>query len=103
MSGPPRITLDEFDGTHGFVKTKAFVNYHLDIAHHEPYQKVMLGNNKECDTQLPCVVFNEDIHLEKGHGYWFGGFDNEWEDGGEIQLKLHPNSWANEFYDPDDS
>jgi len=27
MSSPPFLHIDEFDGTNGFIKTKAFVNY----------------------------------------------------------------------------
>jgi len=101
MSGPPFIHIDEFDGTHKFVRTKAFVNYSIDLYSHEPYQKVMLGNRDRGSVQLPCVVFNGDISLEEGCGYMFGGFDNQWDDGEEIQLKLAKGSWVNKFYDPD--
>jgi len=60
----------------------------------------MLSDSDRGDVQRPCVVFNDDITLEEGCGYRFGGFDNQWDDGEEIQLKLHKRSWANKFYDP---
>ena len=101
MSSPPFIHIDEFNGADRFVTTKAFVNYTIDLRSHEPHQKVMLGDSDRGDVQRPCVVFNDEITLEEGCGYRFGGFDNQWDDGEEIQLKLHKRSWANKFYDPD--
>lgn len=102
MSGPPFIHIDEFDGTNGYVKTIAFVNYTIDLCSHEPHQKVMLGNGDRGDVERPCVVFNDDITLDEGCGYVFGGYDNEWEEGEEIQLKLLNNGWVRKIYDPDD-
>lgn len=101
MSGPPFVTLDEFDGSQGFVKTKGFVNWEIDLRSHKPRQKVMLGDN-EVGTMRPCVVYAEDIHLEKGCGYTFGGIDRVYEPGEEIQLYLSENSWADKFYDPNE-
>lgn len=102
MSSPPFIHIDEFDGTHGFVKTKAFVNYTIDLRSHTPQQKVVLGNADRGDAERPCVVFNDEITLKKGCGYMFGGFDNQWDDGEEIQLKLAQGAWIQKFYDPSD-
>lgn len=102
MSSPPFIHIDEFDGTHGFVKTKAFVNYTIDLRSHTPQQKVVLGNADRGDAERPCVVFNDEITLNEGCGYMFGGFDNQWDDGEEIQLKLAQGAWIQKFYDPSD-
>jgi hypothetical protein len=102
MSSPPFLHIDEFDGTDRFVRTRAFVNYTIDLNSHTPNQKVMLGNRGRGDIQIPCVVFNAHITLEEGCGYEFGGLDNQWDAGEEIQLKLHKRSWANKFYDPND-
>ena len=101
MSNPPFIHIDEFDGTNGYVKTKAFVNYTIDLDSHEPHQKVVLGNSDRGDVERPCVVFNDDITLDEGCGYVFGGYDNEWDDGEEVQLKLLDNGWVRKIYDPD--
>lgn len=101
MSGPPFIHIDEFDGTHGYVKTRAFVNYTIELRSHEPHQKVVLGNSDRGDVERPCVVFNDDITLDEGCGYVFGGFDNQWDDGEEIQLKLSEGAWIRKIYDPD--
>lgn len=50
MSSPPFLHIDEFDGTNGFVMTRAFVNYTLDHKSHLPHQKVMLGNSNHGDV-----------------------------------------------------
>lgn len=47
-------------------------------------------------------MFNDDITLDEGCGYVFGGFDNQWDDGEEIQLKLSQGAWIRKIYDPDD-
>jgi len=100
MSQPPFIPLDEFDGTHGYVKTRGFVNYEVDLDSHLPRQKVVLGDSSLGKVERPCVVYAENISLEPGCGYYFGGFDNEWVDGSEIQLCLRECGWASKFYDP---
>ncbi|ELZ43407.1 hypothetical protein C464_16812 [Halorubrum coriense DSM 10284] len=102
MSNPPFLHIDELDGTNGFIKTKAFVNYTIDLSSHTPHQKVMLGNSDRGDVERPCVVFNDDITLDEGCGYVFGGFDNKWDDGEEIQLKLSEGAWIRKIHDPDD-
>lgn len=100
MSGPPFITIDEFDGTQGYVKTKGFVNRIIDLPCHQPRQKVVLGDSSLGDVQRPCVVYADDISLEKGCGYVFGGIDYAYEDSDEIQLCLGDSGWASKFYDP---
>lgn len=55
-----------------------------------------------CDVQRPCVVFNDETTLDEGCGYVFGGFDNQWDDGEEIQLKLSQGAWVRKIYDPND-
>ena len=103
MSSIPFISIDEFDGTNGYVKTKAFVNREIDLSAHKPRQKVLLGDSEVGDVQRPCVVYADDITLEQGCGYIFGGIDYEWEDGEEIQLCLGDSGWARKFYDPSES
>ncbi|NHN41829.1 hypothetical protein G9C85_09325 [Halorubellus sp. JP-L1] len=103
MSDIPTIGIDEFDGTHGYVNTKAFVNYEIDIDAFQPRQKVMLGDSELGDVQRPCVVYSDDITLEEGCGYRFGGIDYAWDDGEEIQLCLGDNGWVDKFYDPRES
>jgi hypothetical protein len=103
MSDIPFISIDEFDGTNGFVKTKAFVNWEVDLNAHQPRQKVVLGDSEAGDVTLPCVVYTGDIDLEPGCGYYFGGVDYEWESGEQIQLCLGTNSWATKFHDPAES
>lgn len=102
MSGPPFVTIDEFDGTQGYVKTKGFVNYEVDLRSHKPRQKVMLGDSEVGDVQRPCVVYTEDIDLEEGCGYYFGGVDYAYEKAEEIQLVLGSSGWANKIYDPNE-
>lgn len=103
MSRPEFITLDEFDGTHGYVQTKGFVNWIIDLPCHKPRQKVILGDSSLGDVKRPCVVASDDIYLEKGCGYRFGGVDYVYEDREEIQLYLGDSGWARKFYDPAES
>jgi len=102
MSSTPFISIDEFDGTNGVVKTKAFVNWEVDLNAHQPRQKVVLGDSEVGDVTLPCIVCTDSIDLEPGCGYYFGGVDYEWEAGEEIQLRLGDNSWATKFHDPNE-
>jgi hypothetical protein len=103
MSSIEFITIDEFDGTHGYVKTKGFVDRVIDLPCHKPRQKVVLGDSSLGDVERPCVVYAEDISLKKGCGYVFGGIDYVYENGEEIQLCLGDSGWANKFYDPAES
>lgn len=88
LTGPPYVPIDEFDGTNGFVKTRAFVNYTVNLRTHEPRQKVVLGNSELGDVRRPCVVYTDAFTLEKGCGYDFGGIDRVYEPGDEVQLYL---------------
>lgn len=36
MSGIPFVKLGDLDGTHGWIKTKGFVNWVDDVASHKP-------------------------------------------------------------------
>jgi hypothetical protein len=40
--------------------------------------------------------------LEEVWGYVFGGFDNHWSAGEEIQLKLAQGAWIRKIYDLND-
>lgn len=100
MSDVPYLSVDEFDGTHGYVKVKAFVNYEVDLNYHGA-RKYSLGNRHESDEELFCIVFDDEIELEPGHGYFLGGYDNEWEEGEQIQLKICSNGFATEIWSPD--
>ena len=85
------------------MRTKGFVNWIVDLPCHQPRQKVMLGDSERGDVLLPCVVYAEDIVLEKGYGYRFGGIDFVYENGEQIQLYLGNGAWADEIYDPAES
>ncbi len=102
MSSVPFITLEEFDGSQGYVKTKGFVNWEVDLRSHAPRQKVVLGDSELGDVQLPCVIYADDIDLEEGCGYIFGGFDYAYEKTEEIQLLLGTGSWIKKIYDPNE-
>lgn len=97
MSGPPFVELGDLDGTHGWVKTKGFVNWIEDVASHQPYQRVALSDDTTPEPVV-CTVWTEDIELEKGVGYYLGGVDDTYDKREEIQLKLYEQSWANEFW-----
>jgi len=101
MSDIPFVELGDLNGTHGFVKTKGFVNWVEDVASHQPRQRVRLGDDSTTGTGVVCTVFNDDIELETGVGYYFGGVDSTYEKRDEIQLKLVKKSWVNEFWRPD--
>jgi hypothetical protein len=49
---------------------------------------VVLGDSERGNVLLSCVVYAEDIALEKGYGYRFGGIDFVYENGEQIQLYL---------------
>ena len=71
MSDIPFVELGDLNGTHGFVKTKGFVNWVEDVASHQPRQRVRLGDDSTTGTGVVCTVFNDDIELETGVGYYF--------------------------------
>jgi hypothetical protein len=97
MSGPPFVELGDLDGTHGWIRTKGFVNWIEDVASHQPYQRVALGDDTASEPVI-CTVWTEDIELEEGVGYYLGGVDDTYEKREEIQLKLYEKSWADEFW-----
>mgnify|MGYP000226300243 FL=1 len=97
MSGPPFVELGDLDGTHGWVRTKGFVNWIEDVASPQPYQRVALGDDTVSEPVI-CTVWTEDIELEEGVGYYLGGVDDTYEKREEIQLKLYEKSWADEFW-----
>ncbi|WP_262181354.1 hypothetical protein [Haloarcula laminariae] len=97
MSGPPFMKLGDLDGTHGWVRTKGFVNWIEDVASHQPYQRVALGDDTVSEPVI-CTVWTEDVELEEGVGYYLGGVDDTYEKREEIQLKLYEKSWADEFW-----
>lgn len=86
----------------GWVKTRGFVSWIGDVASDRPYQRVGLSDDTTKGSSVVCTVWTDDIDLEKRVGYYFGGVDDVWEDREEIQLKLIENSWANEFWRPDE-
>lgn len=100
MSGPPTVDLGDLDGTNGWVETKGFVSWVDNVASHQPRQRVGLSDDTT-DGYVVCTVWTDDIELEERVGYWFGGVDDVWEAGEEIQLKLNGSSWANEFWSPE--
>lgn len=100
MSSIPRVDLGDFDGTNGFVRTSGFVNWIDDVSTRKPFQRVGLGA-ESVDGYVVCTVWTDDIDLEKGVGYRFGGVDGVWDAGGEVQLKLGDSSWAEEFWRPE--
>jgi len=97
MSGLPFVELGDLDGTHGWVKTKGFVNWTEDVDSHQPRQRVKLGGDTTREGVV-CTVWTDDIELEEGVGYYFGGIDDTYEKREEIQLKLIDQSWVNEFW-----
>lgn len=97
MSGPPKVELGDLDGTHGWVRTSGFVNWIEDVASHQPQQRVHLGGDSTQEGVI-CTVWTDDIELEEGVGYYFGGIDDTYEKREEVQLKLVTKSWANEFW-----
>jgi len=63
MSGLPFVELGDLDGTHGWVKTKGFVNWTEDVDSHQPRQRVKLGDDTTREGVV-CTVWTDDIELE---------------------------------------
>lgn len=97
MSGIEYVDLGNLDGTHGFIRTSGFVNWEEDVANHSPQQRVRLGDSSTSGKGVVCTVFTDDITLEAGSGYHFGGVDRTYGPYEEVQLSLYEKSWANEF------
>lgn len=102
MSDIEFVELGDLDGTNGWIKTKGFVSWIGDVVSHRPYQRVGLSDGSTDGDTVVCTVWEDDIDLEKRVGYYFGGVDDVWEDAEEVQLKLIRNSWANEFWRPEE-
>jgi hypothetical protein len=102
MSGIPYVELGSLNGTRGFVRTSGFVNWTEDVASHMPRQRVRLGDKTTSGKGVVCTVFTDEITLEEGCGYYFGGVDRIYDRYDEVQLTLGKKSWAEKFYDPND-
>jgi hypothetical protein len=98
MSGLDYIDLGELDGTHGWVVTSGFVNWEEDVTGHMPRQRVRLGDESTDGSGVVCTVFDDDLVLEEGCGYYFVGKDRTYDSRGEIQLSLFENSSIDKFY-----
>jgi hypothetical protein len=97
MSSIPFVELDDLDGSDRFIRTKGFVNWIDDVSTYRPYQRVGLGDSS-VDGHVVCTVWTDEIELEEGVGYRFGGVDDVYEAGKEVQLKLYDNCWADRFW-----
>jgi hypothetical protein len=97
MSSIPFVELGDLDGSDRFIRTSGFVNWIDDVSTRKPYQRVGLSD-KSVDGHVVCTVWTDDVELEVGVGYKFGGVDDVYEKGNEIQLKLYDNCWAEEFW-----
>lgn len=92
MSDIPRLDLGELDGTHGFVKTRGYVNWVDDVSTRQPHQRIGLGYYGD---SVVCTVWSDHITLEQGEYYWLGGVDATYDPYEEVQLQLGESSWAN--------
>ena len=97
MSGPPKVELGDLDGTQGLGRNAWFVNCSESVSSRQPQQRVHLGDDSTQEGVI-CTVWTDDIELEEGVGYYFGGIDDTYEKREEVQLKLVTKSWANEFW-----
>ncbi|QRV16730.1 hypothetical protein JMJ58_07640 [Haloterrigena salifodinae] len=93
------VELGELDGTHGWIVTSGFVNWEEDVSSPMPRQRVRLGDESTTGNGVVCTVFNEDIDLEEGCGYYLVGKDRTYDAGEEIQLSLYENSSARKFFE----
>jgi|AntDeeMetagen285_2_1112576.scaffolds.fasta_scaffold04264_3 hypothetical protein len=99
MSGLDYVGLDELDGTHGWVVTSGFVNWEEDVAHHMPRQRVRLGDESTSGQGVVCTVFNDDLVLDEGCGYYLVGVDRTYEPRDEVQFSLFENSSIRKFHE----
>jgi hypothetical protein len=97
MGGLDYVELGELDGTHGWVVTSGFVNWEENVASHMPRQRVRLGDESTSGRGVVCTVFNDDLRLEPGTGYYFVGKDRTYGSREEVQLSLYENSTARPF------
>lgn len=98
MSDLEYVELGDLDGTHGWIVTSGFVNWEEDVAGHMPRQRVRLGDDSTSGRGVVCTVFNEDLVLEEGCGYYLVGKDRVYEPAEEVQLSLFENSSKRQFH-----
>lgn len=91
------IDLGDLNGTNGWVQTSGFVTWTEEVASHQPYQRVRLGDDTT-DTPVVCTVWTDDIVLEEGAGYRLTGVDATYERYDEVQLKVGESSEHDRFY-----
>lgn len=99
MSDLDYVDLCDLDGTHGWIVTSGFVNWEEDVNNHMPRQRVRLGDKSTGDNGVVCTVFNDDLDLETGCGYYLVGKDRTYDARGEVQLSLFENSSVRKFYE----
>lgn len=99
MSGLDYVELGELDGTHGWVVTSGFVNWEEDVASHMPRQRVRLGDESTDDAGVVCTVFNDELVLDEGCGYYLVGKDRTYDGREEVQLSLFDSSTVRKFYE----
>jgi hypothetical protein len=93
------VDLGDLDGTHGWIVTSGFVNWEEDVANHMPRQRVRLGDESTSGRGVVCTVFNDDLVLDEGCGYYLVGEDRTYDPREEVQLSLYENSTARKFYE----
>jgi hypothetical protein len=93
------VDLGDLDGTHGWIVTSGFVNWEEDVADNMPRQRVRLGDASTSGRGVVCTVFNEDLVLDEGCGYYLVGEDRTYDQRDEVQLSLYENSTARKFYE----
>jgi len=93
------VDLGDLDGTHGWIVTSGFVNWEEDVANHMPRQRVRLGDESTSGRGVVCTVFNDDLVLDEGCGYYLVGKDRTYDQREEVQLSLYDSSTARKFYE----
>lgn len=93
------VDLSDLDGTHGWIVTSGFVMWEEDVANHMPRQRVRLGDDSTTGNGVVCTVFDNDLVLEEGCGYYFVGKDRTYDQRDEVQLSLFENSSVRKFYE----
>ena len=93
------VKLGDLDGTHGWIATSGFVNWEEDVANNMPRQRVRLGDDSTSGRGVVCTVFNDDLVLDEGCGYYFVGKDRVYEPAEEVQLSLFENSTIRKFHE----
>jgi len=93
------VELSDLDGTHGWVVTSGFVNWEEDVSSNMPRQRVRLGDKSTSGRGVVCTVFNDDLVLEEGCGYYLVGVDRTYDSREEVQFSLFENSSTRKFYE----